>query len=441
MMIRKAYFVLVLLFAVIASAAELSDFEKSLVQDDGNGSSGASQGSSFEQSLMSEEGSGMSLVYRGREALLQAIKNKDTSEIAQRISELDNMKTDGVVPLVNIEKEIIYLDNKMWRQLLHHEVDLFKTYYDSVQVEDGQKAENDELMMYVKKVLENIDTNATLYSIYSNQIEKAQLHESEKMELEIVLLLHNAYTKDAYKRIAELSQKFCERYPDHPDVPWIKNSVAAPAERMDVRKMYYAERAERKEEFIAKNFYTGGFGVNVFFMPAGFAIGLEDMYRSDVFEPQDPGLYAEIYLQVKRFAVAAELLGSGVKGLASYSIGLGYVVYDSRYLKVRPYAAIGLPDMYLDVIAEAKGPARGEGEVATLRIGGTEEISEGIAATLAVNVDFKFITAFLFTSNNKFFSMSVVGKFGASYIDADGYAVSGSGVSPFFNLGLGVSFW
>jgi hypothetical protein len=58
-----------------------------------------------------------------------------------------------------------------------------------------------------------------------------------------------------------------------------------------------------------------------------------------------------------------------------------------------------------------------------------------------VNVDYKFLTTYLFTSNNKFFSMSLVGKFGASYIDAEGYAVEGSGVSPFFNLGLGVSFW
>lgn len=443
MMIRKAYSILsiVLLFTAFVTAADIEDFENSLVQEGGNDSYAVSQDSSFEQSLVNEDGYGLSNVYRAREALMQAIKNKDTSEIAQKISELDNMKSDGVVPLLSVEKEIIYLDNKMWNHLLRLEVEIFKAIYDSVQVEEGRKADNDELMIYVNKVFKNIDTNTTLYSNYSNQIGNAQLDESVEMELEIMLLLHNAYTKDGYLRIAELSQQFCEKYPDHPDVPWIKKSVAAPAQRMDVNEMYYAERAERKEEFIARNFYTGGFGVNVFFIPGGLVFGLDDMYRSDLFEPQDPGVYLELYLQVKRFALNGEILGSGITGLASYSLGLGYVIYDSRYLKVRPYAAVGMPTMYLDVIDDTKGPKHGDAQVTTLRKGDTELISDGLTVTLAVNVDYKFLTTYLFTSNNKFFSMSLVGKFGASYIDAEGYAVEGSGVSPFFNLGLGVSFW
>lgn len=440
MIIRKAYFVLAFFFAVLASASDLSDFEKSLTQGAGDSAS-ASSGNSFEQSLMSEDGSSMSYVYRGREALMQAIKSGDTAEISQKISDLDNMKTDAVFPLVNIEKEVIYMDKKMWRQLLQHEVNLFKTYYDSIEPPDVQYAENDELMIYVKDKIAKIDTQSTLYSTVSSQIEKSNLQEHEKMELEIVLLLHNAYSMGAYRRIAELSKTFCEKYPDHPDVPWIKKSVAAPAERMDVRKMYYAERAERKEEFIAKNFYTGGLGVNLFFLPGGLAFGFDDMYRSDLFEPQDPGLYAEIYLQIKRFSLSGEILGSGVTGLASYSLGLGYVVYDSRYLKVRPYAAIGFPELILDAKDDFKGPARGNGEVTVLHKGSTESVSEGMTATLAVNVDFKFVTAFLFTSNNKFFSMSLVGKFGVSYIEAEGYAVNGSGVTPFCNFGLGFHFW
>ena len=149
MIIRKAYFVLALFFAVLASAADFSDFEKSLTQGAGDSAS-ASSGNSFEQSLMSEDGSSMSYVYRGREALMQAIKSGDTAEISQKISDLDNMKTDAVFPLVNIEKEVIYMDKKMWRQLLQHEVNLFKTYYDSIEPPDVQYAENDELMIYVK---------------------------------------------------------------------------------------------------------------------------------------------------------------------------------------------------------------------------------------------------------------------------------------------------
>ena len=171
MMIRKAYsiFSIVLLFTAFVTAADIEDFENSLVQEGGNDSYAVSQDSSFEQTLVNEDGYGLSNVYRAREALMQAIKNKDTSEIAQKISELDNMKSDGVVPLLSVEKEIIYLDNKMWNHLLRLEGEIFKAIYDSVQVEEGRKAYNDELMIYVNKVFKNIDTNTTLYSNYSNR--------------------------------------------------------------------------------------------------------------------------------------------------------------------------------------------------------------------------------------------------------------------------------
>ena len=361
MFLRKVYSVLflVLSFAALAQA-DFSDFEKSLAQGDADSS--ATPANDFEQSLMNEEGSDMSYVYRGRDALMQAIRNGDTAEISQKISDLDNMKANGIVPLVNIEKEVIYLNSKMWRQLLHHEVNLFKTYYDSVEVEKGQYAENDELMLYVKKKIEGIDTNTTLYGTVSNQIENAQLEESEKLELEIMLLLHNAYSKGAHVRIAEASKTFCERYPDHPDAAWIKNSVAAPAERMNVSQMYYAERAEHKEENIAKSLYTGGFGFNLFFLSGGTAFGMDDLYRSDLFEPEETSINIEFYLQIKKFSFSGELLASGATGVNSYSFGIGYVAYDSRYLKVRPYIGLGMPAMILEAKTDVYGSVHGESE-------------------------------------------------------------------------------
>lgn len=440
MFLRKVYSVLflVLSFAALAQA-DFSDFEKSLAQGDADSS--ATPANDFEQSLMNEEGSDMSYVYRGRDALMQAIRNGDTAEISQKISDLDNMKANGIVPLVNIEKEVIYLNSKMWRQLLHHEVNLFKTYYDSVEVEKGQYAENDELMLYVKKKIEGIDTNTTLYGTVSNQIENAQLEESEKLELEIMLLLHNAYSKGAHVRIAEASKTFCERYPDHPDAAWIKNSVAAPAERMNVSQMYYAERAEHKEENIAKSLYTGGFGFNLFFLSGGMAFGMDDLYRSDLFEPEETSINIEFYLQIKKFSFSGELLASGATGVNSYSFGIGYVAYDSRYLKVRPYIGLGMPAMILEAKTDVYGSVHGESENEHLCKGCNEMYSESLGLTLAANVDFKFATLYLFTSNRKFFSPSIVGKFGISYISFEDTFVRGSGVSPFFSLGLGMYLW
>ena len=67
----------------------------------------------------------------------------------------------------------------------------------------------------------------------------------------------------------------------------------------------------------------------------------------------------------------------------------------------------------------------------------------GSAITIGANVDFKFGTAYLFLSNSKLVSFSIVGKVGLSYLDlSDGEPlVRGSGLDAFLAIGLGVYFW
>ena len=192
MVCRKVYLFLVLFLAVSVCAAEFEDFERSLMQPDTTVTSGKPDtGSSatynaFEQSLLQEESSEMSLAYRGREALMQAIKSRDTAAISQRIAELDNMKSGNVAPLVNIEKECIYIDNQMWRQMLELEVSYYKNFYDSLETEYVQYPENDELMFYVKKIVGKFDTNLTMYRNISYYIEHARMDQADKMELVII---------------------------------------------------------------------------------------------------------------------------------------------------------------------------------------------------------------------------------------------------------------
>ena len=66
---------------------------------------------------------------------------------------------------------------------------------------------------------------------------------------------------------------------------------------------------------------------------------------------------------------------------------------------------------------------------------------ESVGYTLGVNLDFKFLTTFLFTSTSKLSSISLVGQFGLSYLDIDDAFNTESGVSGFFGIGLGVYFW
>ena len=455
MVCRKVYLFLVLFLAVSVCAAEFEDFERSLMQPDTTVTSGKPDtGSSatynaFEQSLLQEESSEMSLAYRGREALMQAIKSRDTAAISQRIAELDNMKSGNVAPLVNIEKECIYIDNQMWRQMLELEVSYYKNFYDSLETEYVQYPENDELMFYVKKIVGKFDTNLTMYRNISYYIEHARMDQADKMELVIMLLLRSAYTRfEDYKLLAEMGRDFCNKYPKHPDAEWIKKSVLAPAERTNFRNLYrenkvnrFDTRAEHKEENIAKNLYTGGVGTNVFLLSGGLAFG-DDLYRSDLFEVEELAVALEFYLQLKRFAFAAELLSSGMTGVASYSLGLGYVVFDSRYLKVRPYVAYCFPTMIIEAKKNVLVPERLYSEHGYMEDGDNGQFMGDLGLTFAVNVDFRFLTAYLFRAVNHFFGMSLVGKFGVSYISFDDAPyVDGANVSPFFSLGLGVYFW
>ena len=443
----KFLFVVALLTAPFAFSGEFDDFEKSLMQNsEPSGStdstSSASSMDAFEQSLISESGTEMENIYQLREALLEAAKRGDTAQVSRGIEELEALKTEDMVPLVDVESQVLLIRQKMWSQLLQYEVKRYKNFYNDLVNEKARYAENDGLMLYIKKEISKFDTTSALLMQLESDIDKSSsLSESEKLELKILLLLNDAYRDDKVnERIARLSQMFLEKYPDHPDAKWIENSVAGPYFRRDFWDLWNKDRQDHREENIARNFYTGGLGFNLFFISGGLAFGMDELYRSDLFEPEPPGIYLELYLQIKRFAISFELLPSGMEGVASYSLGLGFVAYDSRYLKVRPYIGLGMPAMILDAKQDGYLAMPG-GDREYFNEGNNEMYAESFGFTLAANVDFKFLTTYLFSSSSNFFSMMLTGKFGITYMEFDDTIVKGSGVTPFFALGFGLLLW
>ena len=443
----KFLFVVALLTASFAFSGEFDDFEKSLMQNsEPSGStdstSSASSMDAFEQSLISESGTEMENIYQLREALLEAAKRGDTAQVSRGIEELEALKTEDMVPLVDVESQVLLIRQKMWPQLLQYEVKRYKNFYNDLVNEKARYAENDGLMLYIKKEISKFDTTSALLMQLESDIDKSSsLSESEKLELKILLLLNDAYRDDKVnERIARLSQMFLEKYPDHPDAKWIENSVAGSYFRRDFWDLWNKDRQEHREENIARNFYTGGLGFNLYFLSGGLAFGMDELYRSDLFEPEPPGIYLELYLQIKRFAISFELLPSGIEGVATYSLGLGFVAYDSRYLKVRPYIGLGMPAMILDAKQDGYLAMPG-GDREYFQEGNNEMYAESFGFTLAANVDFKFLTTYLFSSSSNFFSMMLTGKFGITYMEFDDTIVKGSGVTPFFALGFGLLLW
>lgn len=423
------------LFAQDESKNSLSSFEQSLMQ--AQSAENRSTTEEFEQSLTGVP-SEMEPVYKLREDLLAALKSKNYSEVDKLLDELSALETRTVIPVTNQEKEVICLETKMYGKLLDALVLYYRTVYDIHRYDNPSIASNDGLDLYVRNILKERNNEKNIFYTISEGHEFMKLNKNKKDKLEMMLLLRDAYRdKEIGKRVRELGEMIVSSNPDDPDSKWIKNSIVSPLSRMSVFDYTMEKRAENKEHVIESKLYTGGFGINLMLPIAGGAIGFDKFYRKDMFKTEDSApINFELYFQIWRIAALFELVSSGISGMASYEFGLGWVVYDSRSLKVRPYVAVG--STYIEMIPRNHIPNSNiypfESELY-----GNDNGSATI--TVGVNADYKFGTAYLFLSDKKLVSFALVGKLGASYIDFDHKYAKGSGLSPFFSLGLGVYFW
>ena len=427
----KPFFLLILLCS-IASFAQPSinknfdEFEKSLML---NGSAESEQPSldKFEQSLMAES-SDMEPIYRARDNLLESLKEKDYSQVLKLMDTLSTMETRMVIPLSSIEKEVIYIEIQKYDKLLDYLVEFYRGVYDTSRYEQNVVfASQDGLEIYLQQRLrERTEFKNEFYSLNEEVLKKLPKRKRDKLKM--LLLLPEAYKSEKYETIVlHLAESLVSEPSNDPDVPWIKNCIYLPLSRMDPVEFMLQRRKEQKENIIQEKLYSGGFGLNALFISLGGASGSKNFYNRDRFEVENLPINIEIYAQIKRFAILGELVNNGMTGSHTYEVGLGFVAFDSRYLKVRPYIAWGKSFM-------------------EMRPKDDEWVAYGndsgpMTFTAAVNVDFKFITAFLFYADHAFSSFSLVGKLGFSNIDFDHKYVKGETTSLFFNLGLGIYLW
>ncbi len=442
------------------AATDFSDFEKSLMNEPAKNSApenasadnaGESADSTnaptansadgineFEQSLMNVP-SEMEPIYSIRDQLFNAVKKKDTKTVRQEMEKLNAMQTRSVIPIKNIERECVYNELGMFDDWLEMLVKYYKTVLDTDRYDENPTiAEKDGLSLFVMKSLDAQDTSKTFYSSVATRIQKSKLPDKTRRKLEIMLLLRDAYKdRETGKRVLDQSEEFVEKYPDDPETPWIKHTIIGPLSRMDILDYKLQRRAEFKEDVIQKKLYTGGLGFNFYFLMGGFGLGFDKLYRSDIYEADPLPVNVELYTQFGPAVISLELLNAGVSGLSSIGLGVGFVLFDSRYIKIRPYASVASVSM--SVSTNENSLTRG-GAFYTLD---NEESSDfdGERYIIAANVDFKFITSYLFLSSSKLSSFSLVGKFGGSYLDIDNDLAKGSGFEGFVSLGLGIFFW
>jgi hypothetical protein len=210
---------------------------------------------------------------------------------------------------------------------------------------------------------------------------------------------------------------------------------------------FWAERAANKEKNIQKKLYTGGVGFDLYVFGAGMVLsGYEDIYRSDLLEGDVSPVHFDFYVQFSRIAVSLGYHNTALVGIESIDFTVGYVLYDSRYLKFRPFVGFSGPtsDFTVKNVFCVGSDEASEHSHCYEKGDGGGEISQEFTETgwmLGANVDLKFATTYFFSSDMTFSSFSLVGRFGVSSINLDGDVISGSGYMAFFSLGLGFYLW
>ena len=435
-MMKKAC-LLALALAFCAWAQESSDsgldeFERSLVPETA-ADSAVEAPDEFEQSLI-QHPSEMEPVYKTREELFSAIKSKKPQNVAKIMEELEAMESRTVIPVHDIDKEAIYVEMRMYKSLLASLIHHYRNIFDSTRYDHPTVAAGDGLDYHVRQLLkEREKSDKNIFFTLEKNADFKKIPLQQRQKLEMFLLLRDAYrSAEVNERVRDLSKIVAEDKND-PDAEWVRKCVYEPLYRMRLFLFSLERRAANKEGLIQRKLYTGGFGANLYIPIGGMGFGFDEFYREDLFAPADPTINLELYLQIYRVAVLFEYINSGVAALNSYEFGLGWVVYDSRYIKVRPYAAVGKSFVDLEPINDIPNfPS------STQSYGNS---SGSKTFTAAVNVDYKFGTAYFLLSDTKLTNFCVSSKLGVSYIDFEHEFAKGSGATPFFALGLGIYFW
>ena len=446
---KKIYLTFALLlsgavFAQKSSGKDFSDFEASLTGASSTDAAyetspdSASSVSDFENSLMNRS-SEEEPIFMARDELLEAVKNRNVSEALSKIESLESMDSENLVALSQYEKEEIYIELDEMKALLNSIVKYYKAAYGRVFTDKNIRfvaKEGDPLALYILKQVDGRDsTRNILYQIAGKIGSSTQLDDREKEKLELLLLVRTAYVnKLDQNKATNLAKDFVREFPDDPDAEWINKSIYGPLEKLRYTSYKFKMRKVNKEHNIQEKLYSGGFGINLGMTVAGFTIG--HLYRSDLFEPNYYlPLNVELYTQISRFAVSAEILNSGAPGVWGFGLGLGYVLYDSRHFKVRPYLGVYSSNFY----GYQKEPIGGMDNDLDYPIEGTHLSLNNV--TLAVNGDYKFGTAYFFTSAQKLVSFALTAKAGLSLISLDEKDAKGTALNGFATIGLGVYFW
>ena len=454
---EKIVFVLCLGLMSLAWAGEFDDFEKSLIEGSSQSveasstESGDASTDAFEQSLMTNaDYAGMEPVYKLRESLLEYVKNKDTAKVSESIRELESMKTRECLPIQDVEKTLIYLELKMYRPLIPHMVHEFKSSYDTLEVDAGYRiAKDDGLNLYLKKAALDLDSaKVNLFENHASSIKKSNgLSAEEKAELELLMQLDGAYWSESKLNDERaLVEHFVNEYPNNPDVPWLKKAVLLPMQRMDTFGMYMEDRVKNKDRLIESKYYTGGLGFNLYLLGMGTVVsGYDDLYRSDLLDPEDNLVQMEFYLQFSRIALSLGFYNSGIAGIETVDLTAGYVLYDSRHLKIRPFVGISTAFSNFTIKEDFFLGAEsyyGSGSYYEKGSELDENFSESVAGwVFGTNIDLKFATTYFLLSDTKLTSFALVGRFGISTIDLQGEVVKGDGYMAFVAAGIGVYFW
>ena len=421
---------------------------------------------SIEQAILAEPIPNDEMIRRARHLLLRALQSGDRERALQTIEFLSRENSEYTCSFSGMEKGLAFLNAGLYDSALTnllHERRLFAPEARRiVSNEDRCIAEiqndnwrtsrviRDELLMYLDAYQKQVasDLNAVNAAVQNSAVNDFYKEAAPAFLPVIFTTSWGATEESTVRQVFVSGSVFVQKYPMHEDCIWLERNFLKPFQKR------LENQVAASEDPVENHLYGKSVG---FEFLSGIGFLTNDL--KDEFHHKYWNYYVAVPIQLYRIVFTpfisfgwietrnnrafSDVLWEKNSELLVYEGGitLGFVAFDSRYMKIEPFAGIAsasaeLPDNSSDYYYYTSRPNNDY-----RRLRHHVESNNSIAYLAGVSGEVRLLTVCHRNPNAPLNSISLRVKYMASYLDHDfGYAKM-EGVSHKVLAGLGFFIW
>ncbi|MBP5246914.1 MAG: hypothetical protein J6Z31_03580 [Fibrobacter sp.] len=421
----------------------------------------------IEQAILAEPLPASEMVRRGRAYLLKSLLNGDREQAVQTIEYLNSAFSEMLCPFSGMEKGLAYLHADRYdsaltaliqaRRLSAPKAKRAVSFEDRCVVESqndrfrSKRIIFDELYAYLEKDYPKTaaQIDSLVSEIQNSSVDSFYKDEARAFVPVIFTASFGRAEAPMVQKVCDAGNAFVQKYPANEDGVWLEANFVKP-----LQKRISRSPEDSPEDPIKSHLYTSGVG---FEFLSGMGMLTGDL--KDEFHHKYLSYYAAIPIQLYRVVFTPflsfgtletrnnrrfeDVLWEENSDLSVYSAGitLGFVLFDSRYVKFEPFVGIGsaesmLPDDSNDYYYYANKSYNNYH-----RLKRYVKHENSVEYLLGVTGELRLWTLASRNPRAPLSSISLRGKYMAQFIDHDFGYKSMEGVSHKILLGVGFFIW